>query len=842
MKVANSFSSVIRGVSEQVPHARADGQHTEQVNMISSPGEGLVRRHGSQWQGELLLPGVAPSSLPAIQLDTDAWASMDFTYNQADYLLMYRRGARPVGSWTQPFQVYDKTNKVFIPVAQASTDTQAALLAENGISAVAPVGRYLFMAGNNIPVTGSTSTLWASAENSKYTAVWIRGGAYSRTFKITIKKTDGTSVVVSHTTPSASYQGTLSTSDIPATASDYVKQVNDRVNAYNAAVTAWIGQAAAQIQPATIAQFLNGALASAGVFVSLTGSTLCFSMTGVETIEADDGGDGSLIRAVGNTIESVDKTSIAHYPGKIVRVQGKTSAEAFYLKAIPKDKNALTLFTEVTWVETAGVVSSITSGLFYATVHNGTFYYASSATALAALVPGEHPTFASSVAGDLDTSPPPNFSGRQITYLGAFQNRLLVGSGGVLSVSKSGDYLNFFRSTVLTIPADDPFDLSPQAGENDEFKHSVMYDQDLVIFGDKRQYVLPGRAALAPTSAQMPVMSNYEGVADSPPVAAGGYIFYAKRGAVATSMHQIQPGKTNNSPESFPTSSQLDTYLAGNAIDTVVRTGSPSTLFLRATGDRSSVYTFAYLDRQDGRALDAWSRWTFNAKLGPVIGMSSTKDGLIVAHARANDVTGQMFLVADLVPNEVATSTLPYLDSVRPEAALLTANHSVSATSDWVAAFPASSKHAFDGGKLASKVELAATYPDGGPMWVGVDQEAYFIPTNPYVKDSKDRSILTGRTTVTMLTVAFKDSLGFTYTVKPKDNQEGMISVSYSGRLTGYPTHVVGKEPLTTGQKAIPIGRETRSYTLKVAARRWYPLTVTAMEWVGQIFNRTQRV
>jgi hypothetical protein len=39
-----------------------------------------------------------------------------------------------------------------------------------------------------------------------------------------------------------------------------------------------------------------------------------------------------------------------------------------------------------------------------------------------------------------------------------------------------------------------------------------------------------------------------------------------------------------------------------------------------------------------------------------------------------------------------------------------------------------------------------------------------------------------------------------------------------------------------------PIALETRDYKLTLRARTWLPLTITTLEWVGQWFNRTQRV
>lgn len=826
MKVANSYTSLLRGVSQQVSHARAEGQHAEQINMISDPVNGLVRRQGSVWQAETPTTAIPNAALSE---DTAGWATLDYTANGTDYALLYRRSQAPAGATLPPFVLYDKDNKAFLPALRSPADIAAGQLAAAGVSAITPVGRYLFMAGNDIATTYTTQDVWSGA-NQAQAVVWVRGGAYSRTFKVTAIKADGTRFTASYTTPSASYQGTLSTSDIAATDPEYTKKVNDRVNAYNSAVTAWIGTASAAIQPAQIATSLAATLNGNGYFCSVVGSHICFQgPAGVASLEVDDGGDGSLIRGVDSEISSVDKTSVVHWPGKVVKVRGSNSAEAFYLKAVPKDAGMPAGYQEVTWVEGAGVVSTITGGLFYGAVSGGTFYYASTPAFLATLMGGTHPGFEASTVGDLDTSPPPFFAGRSITYLGTFQNRLLVGSGGVLSASKTADYLNFFRSTVVTLPSDDPFDLSPQASEDDEFQQGVLYDQDLVIFGNKRQYVIPGNTSMSPTSVQMPVLASYEGVADVPPVAAGGFIFYAKRGEVASSLHQIQPGQNDKSPESFPASSQLDEYISGAVVDMVTLTGKPSMLVVRATGDRNSLYTFTYLDRQDGRKLDAWSRWSFAQGLGDIVGVTADLDSVLVFYTRI--ASGVVYVVCDRVPTSSLLSDRPYLDSLRP---YTVATASANATH---VAYGVTGASFLRGGEIALAPSMIATAGSTG-LWAGALQEASVTMTNPYMRDNKDKAILSGRLTITKKTVAFKDSSGFVWSLRYRDQPE--VTHEFNGRLLGG-LNVVGTEPVSTGQYSVPIGRETREYTLTLKARRWFPLTITAVEWVGQFFNRVQR-
>lgn len=843
MKAANSYGSLLRGVSQQASQDRADGQHAAQVNMLSDPVNGLTRRHGSEWQAEKVMAGMTHANLADYIADTATWTSLDFDTGNKEYTLLMRRGARVGAGSALPLMVaYNKTDSVFLNLVRNTVDAGLDTMTANGIAAVAAVGKYIFAAANGVTISGSSTPLWDTPANLSQAVIWIRGGAFSRKYSVKVRLQSGTLVSATYTTPSSSYQGVLNTSDILTGDPDYTKKVNDRVNAYNGAVTNWIGSSTAAVQPDAIANSIATQLVAAGLTgTTIVGSHVVFPPSLlVRSVEVDDGGDGSLIRGVADEIESVDKTSVVHYVGKVVKVRSRNASEAFYLRAVAKDKSVTTGYTEVTWVEGAGVQHTISGGLYYGTIVGSSFFLASSAALLTALTAGTHPTFTASTAGDVDSAPAPFFVGRQVSYLGTFQNRLLVGSGGVLAVSKTEDYLNFYRSTVLTLPADDPFEMQPTGSEDDTLRHSTLYDQDLVLFGNKRQYVIQGKTALTPTSANMAVMANYEGVADCEPVGAGGFIFYAKRGGDSSSVHQIQPGLTESSPESFPASSQLDDFLSGGAIEMASSTGSPSLLFLRTTGMRNSLYTFAYLDKQDGRKMDSWSRWDFNSCLGTLIGMSVVTDGIELYFLRES-ASGTFYVVADFVSVVTSLSDKPYLDSNRPHAQVAAGTGSVGlgAGTGWAAAFDETSGRRFTGTALSNVAALITSYPGEPGLQVGATQDAYFIPTNPYMRDGKDKAILSGRLTVTKLIVAFKNTIGMKWQLSYRD--VAADPVEFNGRILGDHNNLVGVEPISTGQHSIPIGQETRDYTLKLSARRWYPFTVTAIEWTGQFFNRVQR-
>lgn len=936
MKASGSTSSLMQGVSQQVPQDRGPGQHTEQTNMLPDPVQGLSRRHGSRFVTESALTN-SPTLIAKYIADTANWRTFEYSNAGHDYVVLHRAAARPSGSTLPGLMVYDRTTHAFLPLVVPAVDAQLALLQAGGISALTAIGKYVFMAGYTTLATATSTDKLNAGTNPNDAVVWVRGGAYSRTFSVTATRTDGTLFTFSYETPASSYPGTLDTRGVPIYAADpaggttsdtesayitqragpvyrsdlgwgdwqptaltakkgatamtnvhpaapssssefswdtgdkyvsfhvsnlgaldvtltythtktvtnpnYAKIVGDLTNEFNTAVTNWIGSAAEAIQPEAIAEQLKLAAIAAGLTTATRmASTVIFN--NVKALTVNDGGDGSLIRGVANEVTSVDQVSDIHKVGKIVKVRARNAAEAFYLVAEPQATGA-TGYTEVTWVEGAGVVHQITNALCYLTVDSGTAYMASSATLLATILPGTHPPYNPSTVGDSDSSPLPFFIGKQITYLGVFQDRLIIGAGAVVRCSKIGDYLNFFRSSILTAPADDPLEMLSQGSEDDTLRYSLIYDRDLVIFGDKRQYAISGRVGLTPTSANMQVMSSHANAAQLPPLSVGGVIFYGQIGEKGSALFQIQPGVVAESPESFIQSSQIDTYLSGRMIE-LANNAKPTHLFARTTGERSALYCFTYLDKAgQGRVQDAWHKMEYSTALGPIIGMSRTPDGLLIFTLRVAtgfDGISRVYAVADLQPLTTGLATYPYLDSIRTLAAV-NANtgslHSAS-TGDYRVAFDSTSEWQFVGSDLADQASLLAEFPLATGPQVGIDMSTAFTPTNPFMRDKNDKAVTSGTLTIGSIRVSTAESSGFFADVVSK-GRETTETYEYNARIVGSPDDIAGRETITDMIQSQTIAMETRDYKLTIRARKWLPLTITTLEWVGQWFNRTQR-
>lgn len=844
-KVSGAYKSLVRGVSQQVPEERLPGQHEEQVNIISDPVRGLVRRQGTIFIRENPLD-VAPANVAAWQQDlAKNFSSRDFVLDTREFTLHARRPGQTGPA--DPFFLMERGGTLDgIRIPTIITSGARTLLA-GGVVGQAVVGRYLLLAHGE-PITATAVEQWDTDANKRLGYVQVRQGNYSRTYTVRLKVVGVSEIVASYTTPSASFPGVLDTSDIPASATDYQKRVNDRVNAYQGQVTAWLGTAAAAIQPQAIAASLVTALNAAGAGTALgqavtsSGAVINLSALSpmvVEYIRVDDGGNGETMRATHQTLEDAAQVPPLAVVGHTVRIQPKNDGEVYYLKAA----GAGTGLRPVVWREAPSATGVLTSPFVICALHGGTLFAAESPTALQTALNAVSagitvPLLGERGSGDEDTNPIPYFGGRRVTAMGVFQDRLWLASGPVVNFSRIGDYFNFFRATVLTSKDADPVEIYSTGTEDDIIRHGVFFDRNLILFGEKQQYPLNGKVPLTPATATMIQSSSHKDAVSVRPISQGDLVFYAKVEDGSVNLYQIAVGNVEDTTNSTEVSQQLDTYIQGQPLD-LLGLSMPDTVIVRTAGNPNGFYVLRYLDAQSGeRVLESWGRWSFDAALGPVVGVGAINDRLRITYARTNEAGTALFLAVDealMVPGQYLR---PHLDSLRP-AAIGTASPAWRAMWGAYGADTISTRR-WQGVRSNNLADLFGAVGEDASCWVGTPFGAYCTLTSPYPRDSSDAVITIGRTTVNRLVISFANTGAFGVTVDSPYEQETVLE--FRGNVVGADVNRVGEITLQRGVQSAAIGREVREYAASIVAVDWFPMSINAIDWVGQYFNSTRRV
>lgn len=861
-RVGGSFESVVGGVSEQAPQDRRSGQVWEQLNMISDPVRGVVRREGSQHQGFMGIAGTNEISL--LEDAAKSYVTTSYYCDGRELELGYSKEGRKHG--LPNLFCYDKTLKQFLNIRGTGKIFDA--ISTHGVSSLVNIGRFLFIAANNYTPEWAFRQNKPAASAAKNGVVWVRNGNYSRKYVLTLKMANGVVVTVTHNTPSSSYPGGLDTTDIPVptlsgnTTEDlnrfngemakYNKAITDRTNQYNSSVTQWLGTSTTAIQPDQIATALVALIkpvvtANGGnpANVNTVGSYVAFDANAkIANVSIVDGGDDTYLRGVVDTVDSPDKLSPNHYNGHIVHVAPRksTAKDGYYLRATTKNDEG---FGEVTWRESTGEITTPTGVFCTAWADATTLYIGSTPTELNTMAPAaECPLFKPSTVGDSVSTPLPQFFGKQITYLGVFQDRLLIAHGAVVFASRPGDYFNWFRQSVLTVEDNDPVEMYALGSEDDTIYWDATFDRNHILFGKKYQYVLPGRSMLTPRTPSIQILSANEDAINAEPKTSGNFVFFAKDSTTKGSLHQIQMGATSDSSESYECSQQLDKYIKGKPVQLLAMT-APYNIVIRSDRKPNGIYIYAYLDAMTGseRLFDSWARWEWDRKLGPSVGVSKWKGDLLNFSFRPGP-NGTPLVVCDKFTFETDISERPYLDSLVPLDAKVKGNvpwWSVDWESVCDVAYDNTHKY-FMLGSNYSKIDrnIPDWEADVNSLWLGVPYEAYVIPTNPYIRDRNDKAIINGRLTLSHLEVAVTDTGGIVGYVESTDRSIKMKM--FDGRILTRTQNKVGRAPLVTTTIKVPVFKEIREANVCLVAHNWLPLSITGIEWLGQWFSNVRRV
>ena len=929
-KVSGTYPSLSRGVNQQPFEARLDGQHGEQVNLWSDPVHGLSRRRGTTLQYCYADNVFGPSyhQLPADQQAElrDFYASYQtIPYVTGGLELQVHYPTKPQPVWmqsifsgadggirvTRKIQGSSQTSPgadvevvAMGNVGDAQWDaTRAAMF--KGIAAACQVGRYMLFMPNSTEFTVPPEIdTWASVQNNSV-AFEIRAGVPNRAYSITAML-NGVAHRWTYTTPSSAYNGTLTTADIPASDPEYQKKVNDRVNAYNSAATQWITTAAQQTRPAHIASELVLRMAT---FVVAHGGTpyqeengiiLYFGNGGAVSFTITDGADGSGVAMAEKTVTSTSELPGFHWANKVVRIKPERGDASFYVRAVAQDGSYRVRWEECPSTSQAaiqnpmlvmavknppGIPGPRRVGLSLATPAG--MNYLASAAILNDPTVLTLPSFGQRLVGDSDSSPAPKFFGKQITWMGMFQDRLCIAAGNSVDMSEVGNYFNFFRTQTMTVPDSDPVSIYALGSEADTLRSSVIFDRSLLLFGDNQQYSIDGRNPVTPSTSTIIQSSSIEDATDCPPVAGGSLVFFGKRRESSAEIFQMEVGDVADTSNFTGLGLQLSDYLPGRPVQ-LLYVASPSTLFVRCSGAPHSVFVFRFIDQNRQRVMDSWSRFDYHPAFGIIYGMFYHEDALYYRVAREAwvDEAGVVWTGGrgdfgfDVVERQSLlpqVAGMPYLDSMR-KADYVYENGAYGAdwygrnypflstvfTRDRIANIPTGgaspkSKDWLHGitPNIKTRAEWDAAFSDLPTRnmdycVMGLAFDSYVELTSPVRRDQAGQPIMQGRLTVARLDVHYKDAGGFAAVVTSRygladqynnfdwsaqDTAYGVVTaLKFNGRTLGQAANMVGVQPVTTGAAPVFVGRDSKEYTCKISSRSWMPLSITRVTWTGQWF------
>lgn len=878
-KVTSALGRPIQGVSQQPAKVRREGQCSLQENMNPSVVEGLRKRPGTRSVYRMMIENVPdttkvhhyrrgdseeyfvairPNALPQV-FDTDSNPLL-VVDNTADssYLL----NSNP----SKNFELVTIADYTFIvnktKLAKPRAEKSAALVNEALIYVqFATYGKYYqvvidgVIAGQFQAPSGELPEHVFEVDTTKVATKLIEGGVsteFEDSFVVELYNGDESRVVATLPSQSASHAGAANPPD------QIINTATNTLFIYNRNYVEPAGEPREYTTPVpgtslTIGYTVNAAGIGnlPGFLVTQKGNVIHLrKQDGSDfTVETIDGADGADLISIKGLLTDLGKLPPYAPNGFTVKIQpaGKSDEFGYWLQAVEREGNT------VKWAEMVAPDTRLGMDLTtlpYTLVRTG--FNPIHGKAEFSLQEGE---WADRDVGDERSNPYPAFIDEQapvaIGAIGVFQNRLFVTAGESVSMSRSGDFFNMFRQTTQTVTDDDPVGGYADSNQINTLSSAVILDQDLVMFSSSGQFKVDGRSVITNENFSIPQTNAFETIPTAKPAVSGESIFFAFTNGKFTGVREYFTDSLTDTKRARPITEHVDKYISGKATHL---NSSPDVNMLLVLSDDTPnvVYVYNWLWQAEEKVQSAWHKWVFPEGT-KVFSTHFSNDKLYIVIRRFGDLWVEYIDLND--NDDVDLGFEVRLDRLRRTPLLYTGADSYVVASDLfpdeniedleflcgAGCYPEYIGMPLNMERFGSALRSYDKVTSGNAeILIGRKYKSRYVPSQPLVRDYRDRVIGIDKLTTTRFYVNY-ESLGLVDSIITGKFGEPQVT-QYTGRILGEVNNIVGFAAPQAGQFVVPVLRKADDITWELATDDYVPFDIRDIEWSGQFNQRGRRI
>jgi hypothetical protein len=822
--------SLIGGVSQQPPQLRFSSQCAEMVNCFPSVTEGLSKRPPTQHVKSLEAIGAG-------------FVQTHFINRDASERYLLRLKTADAALWTidgAPIPIYGPTGNSAPDFTYLTSGSAMAFrcLTIADFTFIVNVSKAAAMKNTLTPSDANVGHAFLWARQSAFKAEYILdaadgGGA---TLAKTVKTWDGTALgagEVSHKTNKIADDGT----------------VNSFVGGINA---------------------MGGAPWTATAFGSVVRVTSASAFT-KWNVEDSLGGSGSGLIGFNREIDSFDMLPDICRDGYVVKVRGDSeeNTDDFYVKF--KAEVAGTL-GKGSWQETTKegiayqldpdtmphqLTRHIDDGLGTITGTPNQIYFRFGPVA-----------WNDRQVGDTVTNPDPSFIGKTINDIFFFRGRLGFLAGQNVILSETSRFFNFFRTSVVQVVDSDPVDVAAQHTTVSTLRHATPFEERLVLWSDRTQFVLSGEPILTPKTASIVPVATFECSTGVRPLSSGKTVFFAGPPASFATISEFFQISDSDTFDAAEATKHVPKYIPGGVGEMAVSTRR-GVLAVRSfgtnlggTGDDKTLWIYTYFWNGQERAQAAWGKFTFES--GALEGIDFIDDALYIVLNRQGTRTLEKILFGEgqrdadtdfivLLDRRIVgddgtasynagtdrtTFELPYDYIPGTEMAVVTGG---SSSQEAGVLLPSILDTAVAGDH---KISVAGDWRNGSglkPVWIGQKYEMRFTFSQPTLQENSERggraAVTSGRWQLHTGSVSYDRSLYFEIHVTPElcDTSVYLFSGETIGLLP------LGIPELSAGEFDFPVMSKNDQVSIEIVSKSHLPCFLTSAEWHGSFTTASTR-
>jgi len=459
-------------------------------------------------------------------------------------------------------------------------------------------------------------------------------------------------------------------------------------------------------------------------------------------------------------------------------------------------------------------------------------------------------------AGDDDTNPFPSFfnsssannGDRKISNIFFFKNRLGFLSEGSVILSEAGEYFNFFRTTVRTLLDSDPIDVNVASTKVTQLKSAVGFQENLILFGERGQFVLKGGDILTPKTVSITPVTNYETDTSTTPLELGSYVYFPFTRGSFSGVREFTINANTDTYDSVEITGHVPQYvpsdvmdMAGSTAENVICVVAKNTA--TDTSIQKDMYVYKYYWEGNKKVLASWSKFTFPFT---IVGFDFIESDLFIVGTKSNKtILAKLPMEEKLIDDGAAFNT--YLD-LRQQATIANGQITLSFTpesDDVIQVYTRESGGTKAGALIPCTVNNNVVTVDAShdttPVWVGIKYTmSYTFSEQLFRQRANKRSSPSGyqRHFLKGGTLFFDDTASFKVQVTPKARQT--YNNVFSSNIVG--STVVGTLPIESGSFSFPIMSAAKDTTIKIVNDSALPGNFQSAEFESFIHSRSRRV
>ena len=213
-------------------------------------------------------------------------------------------------------------------------------------------------------------------------------------------------------------------------------------------------------------------------------------------------------------------------------------------------------------------------------------------------------------AGDDNTNPFPSFTGSTINDIFFFKNRFGVLTDDAVVFSEADEYFNFFRTTTQSLLDSAPIDVGVSHTKISILKHAQAFQEKLMLFSPKTQFVLRGGDLLTPKTVTISPVTEFDVSDTIRPLALSSYIYFNFKRNNFEGLLEYTVDNNTETYRAAEITEQINKYIPTNIVR-MEGSAAENMVVVQSDSDYKKLYVYKYFWQGNEKIQSSWMTFSF---------------------------------------------------------------------------------------------------------------------------------------------------------------------------------------------------------------------------------------